>query len=232
MRLDKFLCKSTHLTKDDATLLIHQGAVTINDVVVTHESQQVHKNNKTQLKGKTLYPREFRYILLHKPANTICSNRDEHYTSVFDCLSIDNACELHIVGRLDVNTTGMLLITDDGHWSFNITRPEKCCKKVYRVGLSRPIGDDVAKQFSAGIALQGEQKATLPATLEVISPLDVCLTITEGRFHQIKRMFAAVGNRVVSLHRQKIGAVNLDIDVGQWRYLSESEVNSLRDEPP
>lgn len=228
MRLDKFLCKSTQLSKDKATLLIHSGAVTINGIVVTCESQQVHKNNQTQLNGQTLILRAFRYILLNKPADTICSNHDEAYPTLLNYLEVENVSELHIAGRLDADTTGMVLITDDGHWSFNITRPEKHCEKLYRVGLSRPIANDVPEKFKKGIRLQGEQTATLPASLEIISPVEVLLTITEGRFHQVKRMFASVGNRVTSLHRERIGPVQLDVGVGQWRYLTPSEINALK----
>lgn len=135
--------------------------------------------------------------------------------------------ELHIAGRLDADTTGLVLITDDGRWSFNITRPNQGCEKVYRVGLSRPIADDVAIKFEQGIQLQGEKKLTAPAILDVISQKEVLLTITEGKFHQVKRMFAAVGNRVVSLHRERIGQINLDVAIGQWRYLSTDEIASF-----
>jgi len=119
----------------------------------------------------------------------------------------------------------LVLITDDGRWSFNIISPKKQCKKVYRVGLRDVITGDVASKFKNGIQLQGEEKLTLPAKLNVIASKEVLLTITEGKHHQVKRMFAAVGNRVVSLHREKIGEISLDVEVGQWRYLTAEEVN-------
>ncbi|MGF1739978.1 pseudouridine synthase [Vibrio profundum] len=227
MRLDKFVCKSTELTKIEAIQQINSGQVRVNDDVVTNEATQVHENNTIVLNGAKLKARDFRYILMHKPAGTICSNIDEIYPSLFNYLDVDNVSELHIAGRLDADTTGMVLITDDGRWSFNITTPTKECSKVYRVGLSRPVTDDVAIKFKDGIPLQGEQQLTRPAILEVISPKEVLLTITEGKFHQVKRMFSAVGNRVVSLHREAIGTVSLDVDVGQWRYLTSIEVQSF-----
>ena len=164
---------------------------------------------------------------MHKPADTICSNIDEAYPSLFNHIDVEKVSELHIAGRLDADTTGLVLVTDDGRWSFNIITPTKQCEKVYRVGLSHPIVDDVALKFENGVKLQGEQQLTLPARLEVINPKEVLLTITEGKFHQVKRMFAAVGNRVVSLHREKIGKICLDVDVGQWRYLTADEVQSF-----
>ncbi|WP_411393235.1 pseudouridine synthase [Vibrio lentus] len=227
MRLDKYLCKSTELTKLEAVQRIQNGEVSVNSVIVLDESTQVHESNAILLDGDALTLREFRYILMHKPAGTICSNIDEVYPSLFNYLELEKASELHIAGRLDADTTGLVLITDDGRWSFNITLPTKSCKKVYRVTLSRDIKDDVADKFKAGVQLQGEKAPTRPAELEVVSPKEVLLTITEGKFHQVKRMFAAVGNRVVGLHREQIGEVSLDVEEGQWRYLTEDEVSSF-----
>ncbi|CAM4154755.1 pseudouridine synthase [Vibrio agarivorans] len=227
MRLDKFILKSTELTKIEVVQRINAGQVSVNGHVVENEANQVHESNTILLNGAQLKARDFRYILMHKPAGTICSNIDEVYPSVFNYLEVEHVSELHIAGRLDADTTGLVLITDDGRWSFNITTPTKECRKVYRVGLSRPIAEDVASKFQQGILLQGEQKLTRPAKLEIVSPQEVLLTITEGKFHQVKRMFSAVGNRVVSLHREAIGAVCLDVDVGQWRYLTDLEVQSF-----
>jgi len=227
MRLDKFVCKSTELTKIDAIEHINIGNVRVNGIVILNEKTQVHENNTVLLKGIKLKTRDFRYIVMHKPAGTICSNVDEYYPSLFNYLAVDKLSELHIAGRLDADTTGLVLITDDGRWSYNITVPTNECHKTYRVGLSYDIRDDVADKFKSGIKLQGEAKLTLPAVLEIISQREVLLTITEGKFHQVKRMFAAVGNRVVSLHREKIGEITLDVEVGQWRYLTADEIKSF-----
>jgi len=227
MRLDKFVCKSTELTKIDAIEHINIGNVSVNGIVILNEKTQVHENNTVLLKGVKLKTRDFRYIVMHKPAGTICSNVDEYYPSLFNYLAVDKLSELHIAGRLDADTTGLVLITDDGRWSYNITVPTNECHKTYRVGLSYDIRDDVADKFKSGIKLQGEAKLTLPAVLEIISQREVLLTITEGKFHQVKRMFAAVGNRVVSLHREKIGEITLDVEVGQWRYLTADEIKSF-----
>ena len=227
MRLDKFVCKSTELTKDEVTHLIREGQVFVNNEMIINETTQVHENNQIVLNGQLLKTRSFRYLLMNKPQNTICSNIDEVYPSLFNYVDVDRVSELHVAGRLDADTTGLVLMTDDGRWSFDIIRPSKQCKKVYRVGLSRSIAEDVADKFLRGVQLQGESKLTLPAELEIINKNEVRLTLTEGKYHQVKRMFAAVGNRVVSLHREKIGNISLDVDVGQWRYLTEDEVSSF-----
>lgn len=231
MRLDKFVCKSTELSKSEAIKHISAGDVSVNGVITTSLSMQVHENNTILFCGDTLKVRDFRYIMLHKPAGTICSNIDEVYPSVFNCLEVEKIDGLHIAGRLDADTTGMVLITDDGRWSFNITLPAKQCSKVYRVGLAKAIADDVMGKFKRGIKLQGEKNVSSPATLQVITATEVLLTLTEGKFHQVKRMFSAVGNRVISLHREKIGAVKLDVGVGQWRHLTTAEVQSFNQQP-
>ena len=235
MRLDKFVCKSTDLSRAKAVECIRAGKVVVNSVAVLVESVQVHENNTIMLNGELLKPREFRYLVIHKPANTICSNIDEAYPSLFSALDIERSDELHVAGRLDADTTGLVLATDDGRWSFDIIRPQKHCKKVYRVGLSQAIEEtqiiELTTQFAAGLQLQGEEVLTRPAQLNILSPNEVLLTITEGKFHQVKRMFASIGKRVVSLHREKIGEVSLDVELGAWRYLTAVEVASFQDEP-
>jgi len=227
MRLDKFLCKSTELTRARAVVIIEAGEVCVNDDVITDSGVQVHENNRITLNGQVLTPRASRYIMMHKPLDTLSSNVDGDYPSVMNGLDIDKVCDLHIAGRLDADTTGLVLVTDDGRWSFNIINPKYHCEKVYRVTLRDPIGGDVAGKFLRGVQLQGEKSLTRPAKLEVVSPKEVLLTITEGKYHQVKRMFAAVGNRVNGLHRQQIGDIRLDIGVGQWRYLTAEEINSF-----
>ncbi len=237
MRLDKFVCKSTELSRKMAVECIHAGHVLVNSAVIVDEAAQVHENNTITLNGQLLKARPFRYLMIHKPANTICSNVDEAYPSLFSGLNIERKSELHVAGRLDADTTGLVLVTDDGRWSFDIIRPQKHCKKTYRVSLSQPITPEQAiiltAQFNEGLQLQGEAALTRPAQLDFLSlkevnKKEVWLTITEGKFHQVKRMFAVVGFRVVTLHRERIGEVALDIDVGAWRYLTQAEVASFR----
>ena len=227
MRLDKFICKSTEFSLTDALVLIESRCVAVNGTVAIEASYQVHKNNVVTLDGELLTPRKSRYFVLHKPIDMICSNVDEKYPSVLNLLDVDRVSELHIAGRLDADTTGLVLVTDDGHWSFNLTSPKNRCEKVYKVLLSRPISADAAERFLEGVLLQGEVKPTLPAKLHIIDPYNVLLTLTEGRFHQVKRMFAAVGNRVKLLHRQQIGNLELDVDQGHWRSLTQAEIEAL-----
>lgn len=228
MRLDKFICKSTELTRSEAKKSLKMGLVKVNGEVIKDPATQVHENNEILFDGYPLTARESRYIMLHKPQDTICSNVDEIYPSVLHYIDVDKAFDLHIAGRLDADTTGLVLITDDGRWSHNIISPKKVCPKRYRVWLRDDLASDVAEKFEQGVQLQGEKNLTRPAKLEQIEAREVLLTITEGKYHQVKRMFAAVGNKVVGLHREQIGDVSLDeLPIGEWRYLTPEEVNSF-----
>ncbi|MFT5758134.1 MAG: 16S rRNA pseudouridine516 synthase [Alteromonadaceae bacterium] len=228
MRLDKFICKSTELTRNEAKKLLKSGEVEVNGQVIKNSATQVHENNIITLDGQVLQARSSRYIILHKPLDTICSNVDEGYPSILHLIDVDKAFDLHIAGRLDADTTGLVLITDDGRWSHNIISPNKECQKIYRVQLSRPIKEELIETFTQGVQLQGEDSLTKPAILEIITQTEVLLTITEGKYHQVKRMFAAVGNRVVGLHREQIGKIKLDpLALGEWRYLTHEEVESF-----
>ena len=233
MRLDKIICKSTELTRTEAKTLLKTGDVRVNGEITKNTATQVHENNKITINGQALTARTSRYIMMNKPLDTICSNVDENHPSLLHLIDVDKAFDLHIAGRLDVDTTGLVLITDDGRWSHNIISPKKLCKKTYRVWLKNPLKDDVIEQFANGVQLQGETGLTQPAELVVVDSSgdkkEVLLSITEGKYHQVKRMFAAVYNKVVGLHREQIGDIVLpdDLALGQWRYLTEEEVTSV-----
>ncbi|GAW95127.1 MULTISPECIES: pseudouridine synthase [Colwellia] len=239
MRLDKFICKSTELTRTEAKKVLKSGEVRVNGDVAKNAAMQVHENNTVTIDGQQLTARGSRYYILHKVVDSICSNVDEGYPSVLNFIEVDKAFDLHIAGRLDADTTGLVLLTDDGRWSHNVISPKKQCQKTYRVWLRNAIDDDklavLVTKFAQGLQLQGEDSLTRPAILTRVAEEDlldeqcykseVLLTITEGKYHQVKRMFAAVGNRVVGLHREQIGAIVLgDLAPGEWRALSPDEI--------
>jgi 16S rRNA pseudouridine516 synthase len=232
MRLDKFICKSTELTRNEAKSLLKKGEVRVNGEIIKNAATQVHENNHITVDGQALQARMSRYIMMNKPLDTICSNVDENHPSLLHFIDVDKAFDLHIAGRLDVDTTGLVLVTDDGRWSHNIISPKKLCKKTYRVWLREPLNEGIIEHFKMGVQLQGETSLTKPAELLLVGndKKEVLLTITEGKYHQVKRMFAAVYNKVVGLHREQIGDIVLpeDLASGQWRYLTEAEVNSVQ----
>ena len=230
MRLDKYLCESTELSRAEAKRLLRGGEVTCNGKVIKTGSFKVPEAAEVRIEGNLLSLRGPRYIMLNKPVDFISSTADDDYPSVLNLLDIDKVSTLHIAGRLDVDTTGLLLITDDGQWSHKLMSPKKVCGKRYRVELADPIQDSAIEAFAKGVELRNEKAVTKPATLEILSPTEVLLTITEGKYHQVKRMFAALGNKVVGLHREQVGEIELDkkLAPGEWRYLTEVEIDSVK----
>lgn len=227
MRLDKYLCSCTELTRAVAKKAIAKGWVTVNGDIIKNPATKVLESDAVELDGERLSLIKERYIMLNKPEDFVCSNVDEIHPSVLNLIDVEKSQSLHIAGRLDADTTGLLLVTDDGKWSHAITSPKKECGKRYRVELADPVDESAVKAFAEGVQLHGERNLTRPATLDILAPYEVLLTINEGKYHQVKRMFAAIGNKVVSLHREAIGHIELDEDLepGQWRYLTDKEVN-------
>ncbi|MCR6555561.1 16S rRNA pseudouridine(516) synthase RsuA, partial [Aeromonas sp. CPF2-S1] len=164
--------------------------------------------------------------MLHKPEGYVCSNEDPDHATVFHLLDEPAMGKLHVVGRLDLDTTGLVLITDDGQWSHRITSPRHECAKTYHVWLADPVSEEAISLFADGIYLRNENDKTRPAELEILDEREARLTIHEGKYHQVKRMFAAIGNKVVGLHRERIGDLALDDELapGEYRELTEEEV--------
>lgn len=227
MRLDKFVCDCTGLTRSQAGKLIRQGAIQLNGLLCKQPAHQIKDSDVVLFDDEPLRLTGPRYILLHKPAGYVCSTDDPDHNTVFVLLDEPNIDKLHTVGRLDLDTTGLLLITDDGQWSHKISSPKHECAKTYRAWLADPVEDSAIAQFAEGVLLRGEKTPTKPAQLEIISPTECLLTIHEGRYHQVKRMFAALGNKVIRLHRERVGPLSLDSSLaeGEYRQLTADEVS-------
>lgn len=229
MRLDKFICDCTGLTRTQAGKSIRQGLVSINGKLVKQAARQVSVTDQVTLDDEPLQLIGPRYIMLHKPAGYVCANDDPEHPIVFTLLDEPLVERLHTVGRLDLDTTGLLLLTDDGQWSHRLTSPKHHVAKTYRVWTADPIPADAIAQFAAGVMLRGEKEPTKPAQLERVATHEALLTIHEGRYHQVKRMFAAIGNKVERLHRERIGALQLPVELaeGEYRSLNEEEIRLL-----
>ena len=230
MRLDKFICDCTGLTRSQAGKVIRQKLVSINGEVVKQAAVQVSDSDSVVMDGQPLTIIGLRYIMLHKPAGFLCANDEPEHAIVFNVLDEPLVERLHTVGRLDLDTTGLLLLTDDGKWSHRISSPKHHIAKTYRVWTADPISEDAAGLFAEGVMLRGEKDPTLPAELEIIAEREALLTIHEGRYHQVKRMFAAIGNKVEQLHRERIGGLQLPADLaeGEYRPLTAAELSQLQ----
>jgi 16S rRNA pseudouridine516 synthase len=232
MRLDKFLSNNTVYSRAQVHRFIRAGDVNVNGESKVKADQKISDTDQIYLHQQLITAQSARYLMLNKPTGYVCANHDSENPTVMDLLNEFRKDDLQIVGRLDKDTTGLVLITDDGQWNHQITAPVSHCKKTYLVTLADPISDETATLFKQGILLDGEKKLTAPAELEVLSSNQARLTISEGKYHQVKRMFAAVGNKVISLHREKIGNLMLDstLGSGQYRSLTPAEVKGIFNE--
>ncbi|OOF66360.1 16S rRNA pseudouridine(516) synthase RsuA [Rodentibacter sp. Ppn85] len=230
MRLDKFIAENTGLTRSQATKAIRQSAVRINGEIEKNSARKISKEDEIYFEDIFLaWLESGQYFMLNKPQGCVCSHDDGDYPTIYQFFDYPLAGKLHSTGRLDADTSGLVLLTDDGQWSHRITSPKHHCEKTYLVTLADPIEAHYTQACEEGILLRGEKTLTKPAKLEILDDYNVNLTISEGRYHQVKRMFAALGNKVVGLHRWKIGAVELDesLEEGEYRPLTQTEINSL-----
>ncbi|MES3008509.1 MAG: 16S rRNA pseudouridine(516) synthase RsuA [Pseudomonadota bacterium] len=228
MRLDKFVSHATGLPREISKRLIRKRQVQVNGTMVSNAAYQVAETDVVTMEGETLQIAGPRYLMLHKPVGYVCATEDGDHPTVLDLLDMDTE-GLSIGGRLDIDTTGLVLLSDDGQWLHRVTSPRHLYSKVYRATLQEPVDQQTIDSFAAGMLLRGEDKPTAPARCEALPENGARVTLNEGRYHQVKRMFAACGNHVLSLHREQIGAVTLDdtLDAGQCRVLTETEIKSF-----
>lgn len=231
MRLDKYLAHSTGLSRKEVKRVLHKDNITVNETVTRDPSLKIKEGDVVTFHGKTVGQPEARYFMLNKPAGYVCSNDDPTHPTIAGLLLNEiRPNELNIAGRLDADTTGLILITDDGQWSHKVTSPNHKQPKRYKVETVAPINPSAVAQFEEGVQLHGEKHLTKPAKLEIIETHIAYLTLTEGRYHQVKRMFAAIDNKVAELHRESIGAIVLDPDLaeGDYRPLTVNEIEEMQ----
>jgi 16S rRNA pseudouridine516 synthase len=223
-------------SRREVQALVAAGAVVLDGTPVARAEQHVAVSadlvRRMTVQGAALDPPAPMTLILHKPLGLVCSHT-EPGRSVYELLPArwrrrDPA--LSTIGRLDKDTSGLLLLTDDGPLLHRIISPKTHVAKRYHATLDRPFQGDEAAQFAGGtLTLEGEAKPLAPATLEVLSPTTGWLTITEGRYHQVRRMFAAVGNHVIALHRDRMGGLDLpgDLAPGAFRPMREEELAAV-----
>ena len=231
IRLDKYLCEMEAGTRSEVKAFIKKGRVTVNGETAKAPEQKVDETRDTvTLDGHSFSYQKYFYYMLHKPAGVVTAVRDHHDQTVLDLLVDAPGKDLSPVGRLDKDTEGLLLITNDGALSHRLLSPVKHVPKTYLVHTKRPVTSQMCEKLEAGVEI-GDETPTAPAKTKLLSDTDcgLLLTITEGRFHQVKRMLQAVGNEVVYLKRLSMGALVLDetLSKGSWRALTEEEKAQL-----
>jgi 16S rRNA pseudouridine516 synthase len=230
MRLDKYVAHSTNYSRADVKRLIKAGDVRVNQQQVSNPALHINSDSDVvSLLGQTLSLRTLSYYMLHKPKGYVCSSDDAENPIALDLLNIEEKNKLHFAGRLDKDTTGLVLITDDGEWSHKITSPNNECPKHYLVTVAEKLDQNLIEIFNQGIQLKNESKPTKASELIIHDAYTATLIIKEGKYHQVKRMFAAVGNHVIGLHRTQVGRMQLDgsLNEGEYRMLTEDEIASV-----
>ena len=227
MKLDRLIAGYEAMGRQAAHLAIAARRVRVDGVCVTDGHHPVDRFNLVELDDSVIQASERAlYLMLHKPVGILSATKDDQHRTVIDLIDDPDKHTLHIAGRLDRSTSGLVLLTNDGRWSKRLMTAEEKVPKVYRVETLDPIAPDAVEAFARGFYFHTEDITTLPAELVLLGGNHARLTLHEGRYHQVKRMFHRVGNRVVSLHRESIGALTLPADLppGAWRALTHQEV--------
>lgn len=228
MRLDKFLAHHLSISRTIVNKELKAKKVTVDGEIIKSGAYQLSPEQIVEYDGYEITPvTNNRYFMLNKPQGYVCSTDDPDHPTILYFIDEPMPEKLHAAGRLDLDTTGLVLLTDDGKWSHRITSPKHHCEKIYLVTVERPLTADLIEIFNNGIQLKSEKSLTKPAKLNIIDDFHAELTISEGRYHQVKRMFAAVDNHVVALHRKQIGNIKVDIPEGEYRPLTQNEINSF-----
>jgi 16S rRNA pseudouridine516 synthase len=231
MKLVKLLANLGYGSRKEVQRMIKSGAVTDDEGRVLGEGN-LPAHEKIRIRGEELDPPSPLTLILNKPDGYTCSTDDAGDT-IYDLLPPRFACRnpgLNPIGRLDKDTTGLLLLTDDGKLLHRIIHPKSHCLKVYHAVLDRPLEGHEAELFASGeLLLNGETKPLLPAGFEALSEKEALITLHEGRYHQVRRMFAAAGNHVMQLKRLSIGGLQLpaDLEEGEWRELLPHELEAV-----
>ena len=231
MRLDKFLCELNIGSRSQIKTFIRQKKVTVNGELALKPEQKVDEQNDLICYcGEPLSYQKYVYYMLNKPKGIVSATRDNTAGTVVDMIDSPRKSELFPVGRLDKDTEGLLLITNDGELAHNMLSPKKHVDKTYLVTIAEPLTQQAITALEAGVDI-GDDKLTAPAKVEVKDESHILLTIQEGRFHQVKRMLKAVENEVLELKRMSFGALLLDecLAPGEYRELTAQEVAQIHE---
>ena len=228
-RLDRFIAQYCQVSRKNVRLMLAQNRVWVNGSVARDIDEIIDTFSHITLDGKVIQANVPHYIMLHKPIGVVSATSDTQHKTVIDLLDYPYKNELHIVGRLDLNTSGLVLMTNDSRWSERLTLPEQKVAKRYTVTLKNKLSAEYVSAFAKGMYFEYENLTTKPAKLKIVSDYQAEVELIEGRYHQIKRMFGRFRNPVIALHRSAIGNLSLDsqLATGESRALTASEVEQI-----
>ncbi len=232
IRLDKYLAQMNIGTRSEVKNIIKKGRVTIDGCVCKDAERKIEESKEVVCVDniEVLYEK-FVYFMLNKPAGVVSATKDNIDKTVLDLLENETYKDIFPVGRLDKDTEGLLILTNDGELAHNLLSPKKHISKTYRVKTKEIVTQSQTERLEQGVDI-GEEKPTLPAKVQILNEYEILLTIYEGKFHQVKRMLKAVGNEVVYLERVKMGELSLDTNLqrGSYRKLNPWEIELLKGE--
>lgn len=231
MRIDRLLCHMGIGSRSEIKKHLKTCRVKVNGEILKNSNTQIDtEKDKVYFDDELVSYKEFTYLMLNKPKDCISATFDKNLKTVIDLLEFPYSnMELFPVGRLDIDTTGFLILTNDGKFSYNITSPKKNVNKKYFAILESKITEEQIEKLESGIYFEKEDFTTSKAIVEKISEFEINLTISEGKFHQVKRMLEYVGNKVLDLKRIKIGNLALDekLELGEYREITEEELEII-----
>lgn len=226
MKLDRLIAKHHQMGRKAALRAIAARRVRVDGVAVADGHAEVDRFSAVMLDEEPVQVAERGlYLIMHKPIGWLSATKDAQHATVLDLIDDPDKHTLHLAGRLDRNTSGLLILTNDGNWSKRLMAADFKVPKVYRVETDVPVPAEAVEAFELGFYFHTEDITTLPAKLEILSKCLARVTLHEGRYHQVKRMFHRVGCRVMALHRESVGALRLpdDLTPGEWRPMTEVE---------
>ena len=229
IRLDKFLAQMNMGTRSEVKNAIRKGKVTVNGEICKNADTKIDEiADVVCYENIQVCYEKYVYYMLNKPAGVVSATKDNHDKTVLDLLQGENLQDVFPVGRLDKDTEGLLLLTNDGDLAHKLLSPKKHIPKTYFVRTKDVVTKDQLEALEHGVDI-GEEALTMPAQTEMLAENEIFLTIYEGKFHQVKRMLKAVGNEVIYLKRQKMGKLLLDetLELGEYRKLTTKEIELL-----
>lgn len=241
IRLDKYLSDHTELTRSQIKKKVASGLVKVQDAVIKDAGYKVSADDVIEMEGQQICGQQYQYLLFHKPAGIVSATEDAREETVLDAVRRGGfagegeapflAKDLFPMGRLDKDTEGLLILTNDGAMAHRLLSPKFHVEKTYLVQLNIPVSEEDVIRMKEGVDI-GEKWLTKPAEMKILAEKECLLTITEGKFHQVKRMFHQLGKEVVYLKRVEMAGIRLEdsLEKGQWRQLTEKEIEKLKEQ--
>lgn len=241
IRLDKYLSDHTELTRSQIKKKVASGLVKVQDAVIKDAGYKVSADDVIEMEGQQICGQQYQYLLFHKPAGIVSATGDAREETVLDAVRRGGfagegqapflAKDLFPMGRLDKDTEGLLILTNDGAMAHRLLSPKFHVEKTYLVQLNIPVSEEDVIRMKEGVDI-GEKWLTKPAEMKILAEKECLLTITEGKFHQVKRMFHQLGKEVVYLKRVEMAGIRLEdsLEKGQWRQLTEKEIEKLKEQ--